>query len=247
MQGFRFDEDFHVHTTFSDDAVSSPADNVASAVAAGLTTVCLVDHVRADTVWVPEQVAVVRELGQRAPLRVLCGVEAKILDSTGALDLPSDAHLVDHVLVADHQFPSERGPLAPSTVMAMLARGELRPTEVVVQLVEAMVAAMHRVERPVLAHPFSLLPKMGLDESLVSETLLYHLAVGAREAGALVEVNEKWDCPGPRLTEALARRGVRLVAGSDAHHCDDVGTYPRVSANLEAWGPASREGLAATR
>ena len=241
MRTFRFDEDYHVHSTFSDDAVSTPAANVAAAADAGLSTLCLVDHVRADTTWVPELVVTARDLAARAPLTVLVGVEAKILDADGTLDLPADADSVDHVLVADHQFPGESGPVGPSTVGAMLERGELRAGDVVAQLVEAMVAAMHRVERPVLAHPFSLLPKMGLDKDAVNDTLLYHLAAGARAAGALVEVNEKWDCPGPRLAAALARRGVRLVAGSDSHHCDSVGSYPRVSANVGSWRGAVRE------
>ena len=234
MGTFRFDQDFHVHTTFSDDAVSSPADNVAAAIRAGLSTVCLVDHVRADTTWVPEQVAEVRELARTVPVAVLAGVEAKILDTDGNLDLPVDAHLVDHVLIADHQFPSPDGPMSPSAVTDLLTSGRLRPGDVAAQLVEAMIGAMRRVERPVLAHPFSLLPKLGLDESVVNDTLLYHLAAGARSSGALVEVNEKWDCPGPRLAAALDRRGVHLVAGSDSHQCDSVGRYRRVAETVGA-------------
>jgi len=237
MRTFRFDEDYHVHSTFSDDAVSTPAANVAAAADAGLSTLCLVDHVRADTTWVPELVVTARDLAARAPLTVLVGVEAKILDADGTLDLPADADSVDHVLVADHQFPGESGPVGPSSVAAMLARGDLRADDVVAQLVEAMVAAMHRVERPVLAHPFSLLPKIGLGEEDVNDTLAYHLAAGARSAGALVEVNEKWDCPGPRLVGLLAGRGVCLVAGSDSHHCDSVGRYRRVADNLGGWHP----------
>lgn len=238
MGAFRLDEDYHVHTTFSDDAVSTPADNVAAAVRADLSTVCLVDHVRADTTWVPRQVATVRWLDRSAPLTVLSGVEAKILDADGHLDLPDSAHQADLVLIADHQYPSGSGPVTPAAVAAQLARGELRAGDVVAILVEATVAAMHRVERPVVAHPFSLLPKLGLDESDVSDTLIYHLAIGARSTGALVEVNEKWDCPGPRLAAALDRRGVHLVAGSDSHHCDSVGSYPRVTANFGAWAAA---------
>ncbi len=248
MVAFRLDEDYHVHTTFSDDAVSSPADNVAAAIRAGLSTLCLVDHVRADTTWVPRQVATVRWLDRSAPLTVLSGVEAKILDADGHLDLPASADGADLVLIADHQYPSGSGPLAPATVAAQLARGEVRAGDVVATLVEATVAAMHRVERPVVAHPFSLLPKLGLDESDVSETLVYHLAVGARATGALVEVNEKWDCPGPRLAAALDRRGVHLVAGSDSHDCASVGSYPRVTATLDRWtaGDRSHRELAVT-
>ncbi len=38
------DEDYHVHSTFSDGA-SSPAENLAAAESAGLRTICMADHV----------------------------------------------------------------------------------------------------------------------------------------------------------------------------------------------------------
>jgi putative hydrolase len=48
-----FDEDFHVHSTFSDGA-STLADNVRVARERRLRTLCLVDHVRAGTSWLPD-------------------------------------------------------------------------------------------------------------------------------------------------------------------------------------------------
>ena len=57
--------------------------------------------------------------------------------------------------------------------------------------------------------------------------LLADLAKRVAHAGALAEVNEKWSCPSPRTVAALARAGVTLVAGSDSHHCRDIGVYDR--------------------
>ena len=61
------------------------------------------------------------------------------------------------------------------------------------------------------------------------------------EAGALVEVNEKWGCPGPRTLQAMQAAGVTLVASTDAHVCGDVGRYRAVPDLLGqlAGGPAS--------
>ena len=56
------DEDHHVHSTFSDDAVSTVADNVRAARDRGLRVVCLADHVRQGSAWVPDFVAAVREV-----------------------------------------------------------------------------------------------------------------------------------------------------------------------------------------
>ena len=82
--------------------------------------------------------------------------------------------------------------------------------------------------RPLLAHLFSLLPKIGLDEAMVPDALLTDLAKRAAHAGVIVEVNEKWSCPSARTVAAMAHAGVSLVAGSDSHHCRDIGVYRTV-------------------
>jgi len=69
--------------------------------------------------------------------------------------------------------------------------------------------------------------KIGLDEAMVPDALLADLAKRIAHAGALAEVNEKWSCPSPRTVTALARAGVTLVAGSDSHHCRNIGVYDR--------------------
>ncbi|MHC5797035.1 PHP domain-containing protein [Lacisediminihabitans sp. FW035] len=224
--------DFHVHSTFSDDAVSSLGENIAAASAIGLNRLRLVDHVRASTTWVPEFVRAVA--AERVPdgLTILTGVEAKILDSSGALDIPADLRLgaggVDAVLIADHQFPGTDGPWSPRTTVAKLEAG-LAASDALDLLVTAIVAAMRSVAAAQLAHCFSILPKIGLSEDDLTDE---HLAVWATEAaltGTLVEVNEKWACPGPRALAAARVAGVILVASTDSHVATEVGRYTEVA------------------
>jgi putative hydrolase len=225
----RLDEDYHVHSTFSDDAVSTVAQNVAAARERGLRTVCLAEHVRRETAAVPEFLAAVRALPPVPGLRVLAGVEAKILDTRGRLDLPDLPSGVDLVLIADHRFPGRDGPLPPSQVGAALAGGVMTAATAVAALVEATVAALRQAGRATLiAHLFSVLPKVGLAESAVPAPLLDLLASAARQAGALVEVNEKWACPSARTLAAFVAAGVPLVASTGSHDWADVGSYPRV-------------------
>jgi putative hydrolase len=222
------DEDFHVHSTFSDGA-STLAENVRAARDRGLRTLCLVDHVRRDTAWLPEFTAGVTALRGEPGPRLLAGVEAKILDTSGRLDLPSALDGVDLVLVADHQFPGDGGPVHPARARADIRDGRMSPAEAVERLCEASVNALGATDRgPLLAHLFSVLPKIGLDEDMVPRPLLARLAARIAAAGAMVEINEKWACPSPRTVAALALAGVRLVAGSDSHHCRDVGVYRSV-------------------
>jgi len=229
--------DHHVHSTFSDDAASTLAENVAAARAVGLTYLRLVDHVRASTTWVPEFLAAVdavvdADSGQPGTLTVRTGLEAKILNSAGLLDLPPGLRTgpggVDRVLIADHQYPSPQGPWSPSRVLAERAAG-LTAATVLDTLIVATIRAMGSAQHAQLAHPFSLLPKVGLTEHDLHEDHLAALASAAAATGTWVEVNEKWGCPGIRVIHAMLDAGVTLVASTDSHHRRDVGRYPLVA------------------
>jgi len=224
----RLDEDYHVHSAFSDDAVSTLAENVSSARERGLRTLCLAEHVRRDSAHVPAFVAAAADLPAVPGLTLLTGVEAKILDTSGRLDLPGGLTGIDLVLAADHQFPGPDGPLSPQEVRTRLGRGELAAGEAVEWLVAATAGALARGRRVLLAHLFSVLPKVGLTERDVPAPLLAALAGRAAAAGAMVEVNEKWGCPSAAVLASFAAAGVRVVAGTDSHRCTDVGVYDRV-------------------
>lgn len=72
------DEDHHVHSAFSDDAVSSLEQNVAAARRRGLRVICFADHVRRDSCWVADYTAAVAALRPVPGLELVAAVEAKI-------------------------------------------------------------------------------------------------------------------------------------------------------------------------
>ncbi|TIC85154.1 histidinol-phosphatase [Nocardioides sp. GY 10113] len=224
-------DDHHVHSTFSDDARSTPEENLAAARERGLRSIRMVDHVRTSTTYVPDFLAAVAALPPVDGLEVVTGVEAKLLDTAGAVDAPAEVLArvggpdgPGRVLLADHQLPGPDGPLSPRAVRELLDGGLARSAPVEM-LVASYLRAVEGCGPAQLAHPFSILPKIGLTEDDVGEDHLAALADAALAHDVVVEVNEKWCCPGPRIVAALADRGVRLVASSDAHHADDVGRY----------------------
>jgi putative hydrolase len=227
--------DFHVHSTFSDDARSTVSENLAAATAAGLTQIRLVDHVRRSTTWVPDFLATVAAAPIFTDLKVFTGVEAKILNARGELDLPTDlvvgAGGVDAVLIADHQFPGLDGAWTPDETRARIAAGLSIP-DVLDVLVGATIAAMESVESGQLAHCFSILPKIGVAESALTDEHLVAWASAAARTGTTIEVNEKWGCPGPRSLRAALDAGATLVASTDSHVATDVGRYPVVAGIL---------------
>ena len=224
--------DHHVHSTWSDDAVSTTLENLAAARDAGLASVRMVDHVRTSTTYVPEFLAEVAALPPVEGLEVLTGVEAKILDASGRLDVPADLVIgaggVDRVLIADHQFPGPDGPWSPRRTLEEIERG-LHPQDALDILVTATVRAMTQAGRGQLAHLFSLLPKIGLHESELLDEHIAAIADAAVRTGTTVEVNEKWRCPGPRVVLQLAAAGVTLVGSTDSHEATTVGRYSWVA------------------
>jgi putative hydrolase len=236
-----FDElllgDFHVHSTFSDDAVSTLGENLAAAEAVGLREIRLIDHVRAGTTWVPEFVSAVA--AERIPdgLSVRTGVETKLMDVSGAVDVPADLLVgtpggVDAIVIGDHQFPGIDGPWSPRETRERLDAG-LSDEDALDQLITASIRAMERTPHAQLAHWFSILPKVGLSEDQLGRSRLAAWAQAATRTGTIVEVNEKWGCPGEDAVAALLAAGARIVASTDSHNAQDVGRYDRVPRILD--------------
>jgi putative hydrolase len=231
--------DYHVHSTFSDDAISTVPENLAAASAAGLTEIRLIEHVRQSTTWVPDFVAAVAAAPAPMGLRVLTGVEAKILNARGELDAPPDLILgkggVGAIVIADHQFPGLDGAWTPDETRQRIADG-LSVSDTLDLLIGATVAAMESVEWGQLAHCFSILPKIGLSEDDLTDEHLAAWASGAATTGTLIEVNEKWGCPGPRAMRAALSAGVEIVASTDSHVDSEIGRYTRVRSILAEAG-----------
>jgi putative hydrolase len=217
-------QDMHVHSTFSDgrDAIE---DNVAQAERLGLTALGCVDHVRADTAWVPEYAAAVRRVRVTTGVRLVCSIEAKLLDTTGALDLPAALDGVEAIFAADHQVPLEDGPAHPREVRERLQRGDLRTEAVLEAIVTATARSLDRAHPVVIAHLFSVLPKIGLEEAAVPEDLLRHLASECKRTGQSVEISERWRCPSARTLRPFAEYGVPIVLSTDSHSSETIGRY----------------------
>jgi putative hydrolase len=217
-------QDMHVHSTFS-DGHDTLAANVAEAEALGLTQLGCVDHVRADTPWVPEYVAAVRQVAGETGVELQCGIEAKLLDTSGALDLPGGIEGVDAIYAADHQVPLADGPNHPDAVRARLERGDLTTEEVVGAIVAATSKSLSRPEPVVIAHFLSILPKIGLRESDVPADLLDALAAETLRTGQRIEISERWKCPSATTLLPFARRGVPILLSTDSHRRETIGRY----------------------
>jgi putative hydrolase len=214
----------HVHSTFS-DGKGTLEENIAEAERLGLRQLGCVDHVRVDTDWVPDYVAAVQRVREQTSVQMQCGIEAKILDTAGRLDMPEGVDGVDAVYAADHQVPSADGPLHPRAVREGIESGELRADAVVADIVNATIGAVRVNSNVVIAHLFSILPKIGVDEATVDGGLIEQLADAAAETGARIEIDERWSCPSARTVRPFIERGVPLLLSTDSHRPETIGRY----------------------
>ncbi len=226
-------EDMHVHSTFSDGRDDLSV-NVSVAERRRLRRMCCVDHVRRDTLWIPDFVSRVRKLDATSPVQLFVGIEAKILDSRGTLDLPAKGLSgVDHIYIADHQVPFSHGVRTPKEVRHDLRTGRISRSTVVATVLVATARALQRHPGSVIAHLFSVLPKVGLSEDDVPESWLAMLADVAAETGAHLEVDERWLCPSPRVIARFAARGIPIWASTDSHQSDTIGRYQYVTRAID--------------
>lgn len=217
-------EDRHVHSRFS-DGESTLAENIAAAEALGLQALTCVDHVRVSTDWVPAYVEAVRAARVTTAITLGCGIEAKLLDTDGALDLPPGIEGVDAIYAADHQVALGDGPHHPREIAAEIESGERDAAAVIEAIVMSTAAAVARYPGVVIAHLFSVLPKIGLSESDVAPELVQHLAAVCAPSGACIEISERWRCPSVQTLRPFVEHGVTVLVSTDSHRSETIGRY----------------------
>ena len=216
--------DMHVHSTFSDGA-DRIEDNIAEAEALGLTELGCVDHVRASTDWVPAYVEAITRLRGTTSVRLRCGIEAKLLDTSGALDLPPEIDDVDAIYVADHQVPLAEGPTHPREVRERITAGDLGAEDVIDAILTATARSLDRPQHVVIAHFGSILPKIGLSEADLPAEGLERLAAEAARTGQEIEISERWRCPSAATLRPFLRHGVPIALSTDSHKSETIGRY----------------------
>ena len=221
-----------MHSTFSDGR-GTIEENVAAAERYGLTRMGCVDHVRRTSRWIDTYVTSIHRAQTLTKVILSAGVEAKIISTEGDLDVPDRLDGIDVVFAADHQFPSSTGPIAPAEVKRRLKAGELTADQFFVDLLTATTMVVRRNPGVVLAHLFSIVPKVGLDPSSIPLIKLDPLIDAARRHGACVEVDERWRCPTLQVTQLFAAAGVQIIPSSDSHRPEHIGRYSYVTTVFE--------------
>lgn len=200
--------DLHVHTVSSGHAYSTVAEYAACAARKGLKMIAVTDHGPA----MPGGPHLyhfgnlnVLPLQYRG-VEILRGVEANIVDREGKIDIPR-AYLrrLDWVMAGFHTYCFPGGSVAENT--------------------EAMINAMKNPHVDAIVHPGN--PEFQVEVTAVVEA--------AREYGVALEINnsslggsrEGSETNCHKIAQLAAEKGITVIVSSDAHWCEDVGSFAR--------------------
>ena len=205
--------DLHCHTVASDHAYSTVTELAQAAAARGLLAIGCTDHgvgiSDSPHIWHFENLHILPD--HIAGVRVLQGVEANVMDYTGALDMPDS--VLDRLQV----------------VIASMHRGVLREgTEEEATAAWLAIAENPRVD--MIGH--SGTPAYRYDYERVIPVF--------GKTGKIVEINENTfgarssSAENCRTIAALCKKyRVRVMINSDAHYHEQVGRFPRCLQMLE--------------
>jgi putative hydrolase len=212
---------FHTHTLYSDGECL--ASGIAEAAeASGLAAVAITDHgpelsVGISPGKIPMMLQDIETAREDANIPVLAGMEANVLNVSGAIDLDEEIiKKLDILVIGLHT-------LGGAPTQEELAKNYLL----------AIMNAMGRQRVDVVAHPFRLhsylAPHLSLEE--IDEFVKL-----AAEKGIAIEINSKYRVPDGELLRACLREGVKLSIGTDAHTAAEVGMVDWQMAMLKRIG-----------
>jgi len=221
--------DFHGHSTRSSCGQCSVMEMCEAAFRKGMKGLTISDH--APGIGAAEGLALEAALcgfstfGVRVPryvcgVRLFKGVEANVLDDSGAVDVPLDlARRLEIVLLGVHPYTTYQSGSAGKNTDALLRALESHPYA------------------DVISHPY----QRGFAVDLA------RVAPLARELGVAFEINESvlaWrradESAVVDMIQMAVAEGVGLSLGSDAHYVDELGLDSNIVKALAKAGGAPR-------
>ena len=201
-------QDMHLHTKFS-DGKNTIEEMAKAAIENNIKEICFTDHVRKHSNWWPMYFSECQRVSQiyASVLQISCGVETKICDYHGMLDLPEGLDPRLPRVAALHRLPNGNGEFISKDSLKQL--GCLART----YWINAITGLQQNHEISRIAHPFSLLPYM--DFPMDGE--FWRQVSSIMDKGSyLIEYNLKYD--NSFVPQAFWKHfSSRIVLGSDSH------------------------------
>ena len=220
--------DFHMHTSWTDGA-QSPEEMYDQAVFQGLRYILFSEHARQSSVsWFFNFAKTIRSL-PKSPCIAMLGVESKILDFDGNLDITkSIVEMCDIVVASVHRFPGETGRIE--------GHGNINIKDVSEIEFQLSWAALENPDVDVLGHPFGMTYRRF--QQIPDKNKIRALIKKASQSNKAFEINARYHPEPKQLIKMCLKEGTIISLSSDAHNVQDVGRICRILAGEEKpWNP----------
>jgi putative hydrolase len=203
--------DFHMHTNIT-DGTASVLEMAEAAQSARMTQILFSEHIRQTSTYFPEFSALVRRTSI-TDVQLFVGVEAKVLDTSGALDMPAGtAEQCDAIIGSVHRPPGHETSAATWSRMEV---NTARALEFALARAIVLYSPAH-----ILGHPLGMCVTKFRIEPLDE---LYALARLCASEGKAFELNPRYCGDIGTWLDIVSQCGCPVSIGSDAHRVEDVG------------------------
>jgi putative hydrolase len=211
--------DYHMHTNHT-DGTASIIEMACAAAGNGIAEILFSEHVRHTSTYFPGFAQEVRAVAVTG-LRAFVGVEAKVLDLDGKLDVsPLTAALCDALIGSVHSRPLKSGG-------GVTGWSDMDSREALRCELNLAMAIVTKSRAHILGHPLGMVISK-YDMNPLDE--LEMLAIACREHDKAFELNARY-CQSPAdWLQIVDGVGCKVNFGSDAHRAEDVGSSWKVFA-----------------
>ncbi len=233
---YRLSYDIHTHTTFS-HGKGSIEDNVKAAIAKGLGTIGISDHGPGHVSYGVKRKnlpVMRREIERLKPLypeiEILLGVEANIINPSGALDVNAeDRKHLDYLLAGYHYGVFGE---APMQALGLLMQNYIlfgwfhkSTKKQLLRNTELTLRAIYENEIKILTHPG--------DKGVFD---IGEIALACADRGTLMEISTWHDWLTVEGIKQAAKTDVQFVISSDAHTPERIGDCQGAVDRIKAAG-----------
>lgn len=210
--------DFHIHTNWTDGR-DSIQEMYEAACQLNLECILFSEHARKSSIsWFGSFASEVRALPKK-PCRALVGVETRIIDFNGNIEIDNDIiSLCDLVIGSIHRFPGKEGvPLQFKEV------SQNEALEIEFNLAEKL---LDNPSIEILGHPMGMCySRYGI---AIPDSKMFQLIEKAKIKGIAFEVNSKYSADPLKYVQMCRDVGTLISLGSDAHSKEEVGNIINV-------------------
>ncbi len=210
--------DYQIHTQWT-DGQHTAREIIDAALQMGLSSIAFTEHIRRESTYFPDFFAEINALRCDKPIDVLIGVESKVIDREGNLDITDrDYNQAEIVLGSVHRLPVNGGLVHPK---------ELGQEQTLTAEFEHSMAMVKKGLIDVLAHP------MGMSVRIYKTFSYSHLDTLIRSIASTdvaFEINAKYTNPEffAAVMTLCKLHNPFISIGSDVHQLSQLGDSKRM-------------------